>query len=724
MKDLKLVLLVMAVICFVASATNAATITSYTASDSPGSTPDGNGNTVDVWTVTGSDGPNRSYLQGWQDGTDNMWAIWDTGTGNGTYATHTFAGGALTIGQSVSIDYAHNTNINFGYHTGIKFLDGTNNEVEFGFLGGDLNYSKYDTGTGVYNLTGKLYDNYDIFQVVFTLTGSNSYTMTVTEGSISDAAYVPSGWKPSDDNNPDVGNVIDSWTGTFTGTSITGIQVYTEGGDTSDQWFDNLTIDAKPYNPFPAYQQLDVIVSGLELSWSIPPVPSQADPNVLVIDPNLVSFDLRYSDDADPNWAGITPISITTWDSDTFTAAYTPSPELNKNATYSWRVDSVRDNGILEGDVWLFDTELTKPIILTEPVYQIVDAGSTAIFTVEISSETPETYEWYKYVDGVSDTMLVDGGDVSGTATDTLSIANVEIADEGLYYCIVNNDAGIDVLSESAPLAVKRKIAYWPFDGGVLDSTVAGSPTSVVVGDPNLAPESILGDAIVFDDGVDMLYTDPNQTSYFDICDYAMTVGCWIKTTDDQDWSPLVCRNGENNQGWQLRQSGFTDDRPCFTTRGTGNDDGTPANRTIYDDQWHYVVATFDGTVKKVYIDGIVSKSYSADDGSLISSGDDVTGPMNPSESPVAIAGRVMGNLTEGLSIETWNIVAGIYDEVEIYNYALDATTIAQTYADMTVTDVCLGQTYDLDDDCMVNLNDLGLLASEWLNSQLVEPTP
>lgn len=241
MKDWKRVYVLLVMACMTVSAVNAAVVTSYTASDSPGSAPDGNGNTVDVWTVTGVDGANRSYLKNPQDGNENMWAIWDlSGDEGGTYATHAFAGGALTAGQSVSIDYAHNTNIDNSRHTGIRLLSGATNEVEFGFIGGDLHYSRYDTGTGLYQLTDKQYDNYDIFQVVFTLTGSNSYSMTVSEGSILDA-----GWKPSEDGNSDVGTIVASWTGTFSG-SITGIQVYTEGGNESDQWFDNLTIVPEP----------------------------------------------------------------------------------------------------------------------------------------------------------------------------------------------------------------------------------------------------------------------------------------------------------------------------------------------------------------------------------------------------------------------------------------------------------------------------------------------
>lgn len=473
--------------------------------------------------------------------------------------------------------------------------------------------------------------------------------------------------------------------------------------------------------PLPAFGQENVLVGGLELSWAVPQVPSQGDPDVFVADPNLASFELRYSVN-DPNLNAVSPISITTWDAGTLRASYTPA-QLSKDSTCIWRVDSVMDDAtVIQGIEWVFYTQLSKAIILSGPGYQIVDPGAAAVFSVAVSTESPASYQWYKYVDGISDIMLTDGGNIFGAMTDTLSITPAAVEDEGRYYCIVNNQSQIEVISKMAPLGIKRKIAYWPFEGGVMDSTVAGSPVSVVVGDPNVAA-GVVGDAMAFDDGVDMLYTDPVQTSYFDICDYEMTVACWVKTTDSQDWCALVARNGEG-EGWQLRQSGFTDDRPCFTTRGTGSEDGTPAARNIYDGQWHYVVATLDGSVKKIYIDGILSRRYSADDGSVVLEGDPVNTPVRNSLSPVAIAGRVSRHINhaEGLNIETGNIVAGTYDEVAIYNYALDAAAIAQAYADVTGTDVCLGQALDLDNDCSVNLNDLGLLASEWLNDGNIEP--
>jgi hypothetical protein len=484
-----------------------------------------------------------------------------------------------------------------------------------------------------------------------------------------------------------------------------------------------------PHDPTPAKSQTGVLISGLAFSWSV-----GRDPNG-VIDPNLIAHKLYMSNGStttEPNLVYVA--TITGWNTGTLRASYTPGTPLNKDRRYFWRVDMVRNDAVeLKGPVWTFNTELTTPQITAGPDYQVVPAGATAVFSVTVASPSTPTYQWYKYVDGISDIKLSNAGDISGATAASLSIANVDLTDEGAYYCIVNNSSGTPVSSSKALLGVKRRIAFWDFESGNANSTVAGSPASILVGDPVFVAAGGVGgsDAMVFDADTgagDMLYTDPNFSAYFDICNFNLTVACWIKSTSTVDWVPLVARNGEES-GWQLRQSGFvnnagTTDRPCLTTRGTtGNENGTPANRTVYDGNWHYVVATYDGAIKKVYIDGVVSRFYSTDNGSVANEGDAVTGLISSSGSPIAIAGRVRGNLVEGLTIEDWNITAGTYDNVEIYNYALDAATIAQTYADITDTAVCSGiQAYDLNGDCKVNLNDLTLLASQWLSDINVQP--
>lgn len=74
--------------------------------------------------------------------------------------------------------------------------------------------------------------------------------------------------------------------------------------------------------------------------------------------------------------------------------------------------------------------------------------GSHASFSVMATGLKPLTYRWQK--EGVD---LSDGGDVSGTTTDTLRIANVDASDSGKYRCVVTNNHGI-AFSEEVTLTV------------------------------------------------------------------------------------------------------------------------------------------------------------------------------------------------------------------------------------------------------------------------------
>jgi hypothetical protein len=492
----------------------------------------------------------------------------------------------------------------------------------------------------------------------------------------------------------------------------------------------DITRDYLPHNPSPANSEKDVLVSGLGLSWAVAQERSKTDPNVFIADPNLLSHKLYMSDGSgtDPNLYYVD--TIAGWDAETLRASYIPSPDLNKDSVYQWRVDMVmNDSNDIAGIVWTFKTELTTPQITSDPGYQVVGAGTTAVFSVTVNSPSTVLYTWYKYVDGISDTLLANGGDISGADTNQLSIANVELADEGAYYCVVNNESGIPDISKKALLGVKRLLARWDFESGNANSTVAGSPASDFYNNPELVISGgISGDGMEFDndpDAEDILYTDPDESSYFDICNYTMTAACWIKSSFAATWGPMIARNGEEGQGWQLRHRGDTLDRICFTTRGTGNDDGRASNRTVYDGNWHYVAATYDGAFKKVYIDGVIMRVYNGDDGSIASDSEQAAGLIASTPSPVALAGRVKGDPINGLIFEGGSVTPCILDEVEIYNYALDAATIAQTYANMTETAVCPAPLiYDLDGDCIVNLNDFTKLASQWLTDTSVQPVP
>lgn len=480
----------------------------------------------------------------------------------------------------------------------------------------------------------------------------------------------------------------------------------------------------RPNDPDPAPEAPGVLV-GDSLSWAI-----ALDADGLA-DPNLVSHKLYLYEGSwvdDPNDF----IPVAGWDPVTLRASYTPAAPLNHDSRYFWRVSMVQDDGAeVKSAIWMFDTEVTQPVITGEPAYQVVEAGGTATFEVSVSSATPETYQWYRYVDGVSDQALADGGDISGAETAVLSIANVEQADEGAYYCAVNNESGVEALSDRALLRIKGRIAYWPFENNNADSVVAGSPASFLYHNPTFAT-GIVGDAMEFDNdpnSEDILYTDPDQAAYFDICNHSMTVACWIKSSFAASWGPMVARNGElGRPGWQLRHSGYTLDHACFTTRGSGSDDiddGTPSNRAVYDGDWHYVVATYGDGEKKIYIDGVISRVYDSNTGEIAREADAVSGRIAPTTSPVSIGGRVEGDSISGLVFIGNSVSPAVIDEVEIYNYVLDAATIAQNYADITGAAVCPAPlANDLTGDCIVNLNDLAEIAASWLTDTSVQPAP
>ncbi len=107
------------------------------------------------------------------------------------------------------------------------------------------------------------------------------------------------------------------------------------------------------------------------------------------------------------------------------------------------------------------------PTITSQPTSQTVTAGSTVTFSVTATSPTTLRYQWQK--DGVK---LVNGGNVSGATTGTLTLTSVAAGDAAFYRCIVLNSSSYTI-SSTAGLTV----------GGTSPS-IATRPTSA----PSIAP--------------------------------------------------------------------------------------------------------------------------------------------------------------------------------------------------------------------------------------------
>lgn len=126
---------------------------------------------------------------------------------------------------------------------------------------------------------------------------------------------------------------------------------------------------------------------------------------------------------------------------------------------------------------------LLDPCIVSQPAHQTVAAGGSAIFSASVTGTQPMSYQWRK--DGVD---LVDGGNISGTATASLTVANVQWADMGNYSMVVSNITGEAVSSNAVLIA--------PFPPAIVaqpaDQTVsAGSAVVFTVGAIGQGPLAI-----------------------------------------------------------------------------------------------------------------------------------------------------------------------------------------------------------------------------------------
>jgi hypothetical protein len=90
----------------------------------------------------------------------------------------------------------------------------------------------------------------------------------------------------------------------------------------------------------------------------------------------------------------------------------------------------------------------TAPTITSQPQSQTNIVGATVTFQVGATSSIPMSYQWRK-----NTTNLVDGGNLLGTRTNTLTILSISGSDAAVYSVIVSNALG-SVTSSNAVLTV------------------------------------------------------------------------------------------------------------------------------------------------------------------------------------------------------------------------------------------------------------------------------
>ena len=297
----------------------------------------------------------------------------------------------------------------------------------------------------------------------------------------------------------------------------------------------------------------------------------------------------------------------------------------------------------------------TNPLVANAPAIQIqpashsTPASQSTSFTVTITGNVVTNYSFRWKSNSVA---------ITGETNATMIIAKASPGHSATYSVVVTNIAG-SVTSSNATLTVtcmstpSGLVGFWQGDDSALDSItnqhgylVAGS---YVVGKKNTSFQ--------FD----------GTTSYVLIPDSAaqrqtnITVEAWVYPTAlNSTWKTIVLKaRGTTEHSFALYACSDNANAPraeIFTSSGYKI---AASSSALTVNAWSHVAATYDGTVLKLYVNGVSVASTN------------VSSPIVYSAGPLSIGGnKVFGD----------EFFTGKIDETGIYNRALSATEIADIH--------------------------------------------
>ena len=446
------------------------------------------------------------------------------------------------------------------------------------------------------------------------------------------------------------------------------------------------------HQPDPEDGAIDVASAGTEFSWA-----TGQDPNLPGVDnPAITGHQF---------WLGIDPNDLTLM---TTTTSNSYTPTLLKDTPYFWRVDEMlSDGGVVWGDLWSFESEISIPQIDRQPVDTYVYVGEDALFDFEASEPNgkPLTFQWFydpNQATSGDEIALADGVRYSGVTTTQLTVASISEADTvGVFWCEIRNNAIIT--TESVSIKTKHLIAHWQLNEGSGDTAGDSSGNGLdgaLVGSPSWV-EGKLDGALQF--GTDR-YVDLSERleSFTELA--TGTITTWIKVASSGGAQVILAMSDDTQASREFRLFFEVDDLRLGSRGGLVNTSISDISG-LKDNQWHLVAATHDDSgLTTIYVDGRQVKSGE-------------TGWFNNFE-PGQINFMAIGMNKDNGGIQ-WPF-PGVIDDVRVYDFALSASEIADLWVAVEspiCTEIPLG---DLNGDCVVTLSDFAILTANWLECNRV----
>ncbi len=521
---------------------------------------------------------------------------------------------------------------------------------------------------------------------------------------------------------------------------------------------ENVTIgSSSPYDPAALPQNPDGTVGnldGLDVIDVDLTFKAGADPNYpddgSIVNSGTAGFVIRLQTGAptDPNLYNVGTMAAGSMTDPNRT--FSVPGVLQDDTTYKWQVEQVlKDpNGNpypagnpnnISGGVWSFTTISAVPSITDDPDHTLTNLSGNATLTVAATTSA-NAYRWFKEA-GETDIKLSDGGIYSTTQTATLTITGM--ADDGSedaqYYAIAYNGNPEGAGLASAPSATAsvwypREVHRWTFEsagGGIVEDMIGSSDIQLISGDggPDLAsivntpaaPE-LVGQSLYLNnpnvggdpniaDGQYGRINDTMVSAYADI-----TISAWIYHKGG-GWQRILGFGNSNGSG----TGSVNGQHLYFTPAGNGNNGqlmlnihdssvAAPAGGAVPINEWAYVTATVSGNTAKLFVNGewiATNTNFTAD--------------------PIADA-PVTNNCIGRCQWYIWDsLYNGYIADLRIWNYGLTTDEVGKAYmADTNAAYVCDTEVYDLsydwNENCEVDLDDLRLFAATWLDSYRIYP--
>ena len=170
-----------------------------------------------------------------------------------------------------------------------------------------------------------------------------------------------------------------------------------------------------------------------------------------------------------------------------------------------------------------------------------------------------------------------------------------------------------------------------------------------------------IGQAAEFN-GTNNSFIDCGNPEQFQLVS-SVSLSCWVKTTSTSAWDRIISKGYDNS--WFLGMWSTNGTARFRVDSSTGIIGQLESSVQIIDGVWHHITGTYDGSMLKLYIDGILDNQVSG------------SGVLNRPSSNFWIG---------GVDYTSNSLFDGLIDDVRIYDHALSEKEVSEVYKTLALS--------------------------------------